>query len=221
MVGHTRLPSTSSPKTTEPIVETRRQDTTPTLTVADGSLAGVPTGVWQIDPMHSSVMFSVRHLMSRVRGRFTDVDGAITIGAEDYAVAAMIGVGSVDTGTPMRDEHLKSNQFFDADAHPTMRFVSSGVEDHGDGTALIVGELTIHGTTHTIRLEADLLGLDETGLQGEPRVGFSARTTVRRSDFGVGEGAVEGSKVVVGDAVIVELDIEAYLNASGAATGRT
>ena len=121
-------------------------------TVAAGTLGGTPSGTWRIDPVHSSASFSVRNLMSKVRGRFRDVDG---------------------TGT-------------------------------------VVGDLTIRGITRQVRLEAELLRLDATGLQGEPRIGFEARTAIRRSDFHVGECSAEGSKVVVGDTVPVELDVEAY-----------
>lgn len=112
-------------------------------------------------------------------------------------------------------EDLRSERVFDVEAHPTMTFASTAVEDRGDGSLSIVGDLTIHGITRRVTLETEFLGLDETGLQGEPRIGFSARTTVRRSEFGVGERSVEGSKVIVGDAVTVELDVEAHPEAEG------
>lgn len=106
---------------------------------------------------------------------------------------------------------LRSEGFLDVEQHPDLNFASSAFEEDADGSLTILGELTIRGTTREVRLQAEFLGLDETGLQGEPRIGFAARTTIRRSDFGVGERSVEGSKLVVGDTVEIELDVEAAL----------
>lgn len=186
--------------------------------VAGGVHASIPTGTWRIDPAHSSVGFSVRHLMSKVRGRFSQVDGQIRIGPDvsTCSVSASIGVGSVDTGTEQRDDDLRSARFFDVGAHPQMTFASTAVEAGADGAFTVVGQLSIHGIAREVRLDAEFLGFDATGLQGEPRIGFSARTTVRRSDFDVGERAVEGSKVVVGNGVTVELDVEAHLEEADA-----
>jgi polyisoprenoid-binding protein YceI len=180
--------------------------------IAGGALAGTPTGTWSIDPMHTSVTFAVRHLMSTVRGRFNDVDGRIVLGEAPSScrVEATISAASIDTGTPMRDEDLRSPNFFDAARFPTLRFRSGEITEDASGIRM-AGELTIRDTTRAVVLDVEFLGHDETGLQGEPRIGFVARTTLRRSEFGVGEGRVEGSKVVVGDRVEVVLDVEAYL----------
>lgn len=182
-------------------------------TLDGGALAGTPAGTWRIDPMHSSATFSVRHLMSTVRGRFREVAGRIEIGPgqRDCRTSATLRADSVDTGVPMRDEDLCSVGFLDAERHPDLTFASTALEEDADGALTIVGDLTIRGSTREVRLAAEFLGFDETGLQGEPRIGFAARTTIRRSDFGVGEGAVEGSKLVVGDSVTIELDVEAAL----------
>jgi polyisoprenoid-binding protein YceI len=182
------------------------------------ALGGAPIGAWVIDPAHSSVTFSVRHLMSRVRGRFTEVDGRIEVGdtLESCTVTASVAAASVDTGTAMRDDDLRSAGFFDADSHPRLTFTSTVVREEA-GRLMVVGDLTIRGVTQQVTLDAEFLGLDETGLQGEPRIGFSARTRVRRSDFGVGDRPVEGSKLVVGDAVDIELDVEAALEGATAA----
>jgi polyisoprenoid-binding protein YceI len=178
----------------------------------DGVLAGIRTGTWRIDPMHTAVTFSVRHLMSKVRGRFNDVEGQVRVGESpgSWSVEASIAMASVDTGTPMRDEDLRSANFFDAARFPSMRFVSAEVTKDTSGFR-VVGDLTIRGITHQVPIEVEFLGVDESGLQGEPRIGFSGRATVRRSDFGVGESSVQGNKVVVGDVVTIELDVEAYL----------
>jgi polyisoprenoid-binding protein YceI len=178
----------------------------------DGILTGVRAGTWRIDPMHTAVTFSVRHLMSKVRGRFNDVDGQVRIGESPrtWSVEASIAMASVDTGTPMRDEDLRSANFFDAARFPSMRFVGTEVIEDTPGFR-VVGDLTIRDITQQVGIEVEFLGVDESGLQGEPRIGFSARATVRRSDFGVGESSVQGNKVVIGDAVTIELDVEAFL----------
>lgn len=177
------------------------------------TLVGTPTGTWRIDPMHSSVGFSVRHLMSRVRGRFGEVDGQIVTGPSlsDFRASASIRADSVDTGVSPRDEDLRSEAFLDAERYPDLTFASSAVEEGTDGALVMLGDLTIRGVVREVRLQGEFLGFDETGLQGESRIGFAAQTTIRRSDFGVGEGAVEGSKVVVGDSVTIELNVEAAL----------
>lgn len=180
--------------------------------VSSGTLAGTPTGTWSIDPMHTAMTFAVRHLMSKVRGRFSDVEGQIVLGDSPAScrVEATIVMASVDTGTPMRDEDLRSPNFFDAARFPTMRFESGEITEDGSGIQM-AGNLTIRDITREVLLDVEFLGLDETGLQGEPRIGFVGRTTLRRSDFGVGEGPIEGGKVVIGDPVDIELDVEAYL----------
>jgi polyisoprenoid-binding protein YceI len=186
----------------------------PTSTAAEVVLARIPSGTWKIDAMHSAVTFSVRHLMSKVRGRFSEVDGQIVVGQalSSCSVEASIATASVDTGTRMRDDDLRSPNFFDSARFPDMTFASTQIAAAGDETRFTLGGvLTIRDVTRPVTIECEFLGLDETGLQGEPRLGISGRTSVRRSDFKVGASSVEGSKVVVGDAVVVELDIEAFL----------
>lgn len=183
-----------------------------TSKVTEEAPAGITSGTWRIDPAHTSVTFSVRHLMSKVRGRFSDVDGQIVIGQAlaSCSVEASIPTVSVDTGTQMRDDDLRSTRFFDAARFPFMEFASTEIT--GEGTRLtLVGDLTIRDVTRPVAIDVEFLGLDETGLQGEPRIGLSGRTTLRRSDFNVGDAPVGGSKVVIGDTVTVELDIEAFL----------
>lgn len=177
-----------------------------------GALAGTPVGTWTVDPAHTSVTFSIRHLMSKVRGRFTEVAGTVVTGETlgSCSVEASIDMGSVHTGMPMRDDDLRSANFFDTERFPTMTFVSRELRE--DGTQItLVGDLTIRDVTSSVTLEVEFLGLDEEGLAGEARIGFSAATSLRRSDFGVGEAPVAGSRVVVGDTVGVEIDVEAYL----------
>lgn len=182
--------------------------------VSGGALTGTPTGMWLIDPMHTAVTFAVRHLMSRVRGRFNDVQGHIVLGDTPAVcrVEATIAMASVDTGVSMRDEDLRSVNFFDSTRFPTMHFSSGTISEDGSDIQM-AGRITIRDITRDVVLEVQFRGFDENGLQGEPRIGFVGRTTLRRSDFGVGVGEdpIGGGKVVVGDTVEVELDVEAYL----------
>jgi polyisoprenoid-binding protein YceI len=176
---------------------------------------GWVTGTWTIDPAHTTVSFAVRHLMSRVRGTFSDVSGQIITGPDlsGSTAAAIIAVSSVSTGNQMRDDHLRSADFFDAERYPVMRFASRRLHRTDKGWVLS-GELTIRDVTHPVDLEVEFLGTDPTGLQGESRIGFSARTAVRRRDFGITFGlAADGTKIVVADKVDIILDVEAFIGA--------
>lgn len=176
----------------------------------------VPVGTWAIDPAHSSIGFSVRHLMGKVRGTFEEFTGQLSV-TEDPAgctATATITMGSVNTANRMRDDDLRSAGFFDVGHHPEMTFESTGFTVR-DGLLELPGKLTIRGITHDVAMAAEFLGLDETGLQGEQRIGISASTTIRRSDYGVGAAAGEGQKIVVGDKITVQLDIQAALVAPG------
>jgi polyisoprenoid-binding protein YceI len=172
----------------------------------------VPVGTWTIDPMHSSIGFSVRHLMGKVRGTFEEFTGHMTTAEEptDCSATATISMNSVNTANRMRDDDLRSVNFFDVDQHPEMTFESTGLTLN-EGLLELPGKLTIRGITRDVALDVEFLGLDETGLQGEQRIGFSATTTIRRSDYGVGAAAGEGQKIVVGDKVTIQLDLQAAL----------
>jgi polyisoprenoid-binding protein YceI len=180
----------------------------------ESALPGVPAGTWVIDPAHSNVGFSVRHLMSRVRGRFTEFAGEITIAGtpEQSGATVSIDLASVVTGNEMRDNHLRTKDFFDIEQTPKMTFTTTGVRANGDSWVLS-GDLTIRDVTKPVEIELEFLGADPTGLQGEHRVGFDGRTSITRSEFGVSFGvATEGSKVVMGDKVDIHLEIEAALS---------
>jgi polyisoprenoid-binding protein YceI len=185
---------------------------TVTFLTLDALDATIPAGAWTIDPAHSSIGFSVRHLMGRVRGTFEDFTGRMVTAEESTgcSATATIAMSSINTGNRMRDDDLRSVNFFDVDRYPDMTFEGVGFAVN-DGLLEIPGKLTIRGITHDIAMKAEFLGLDETGLQGEQRIGFSATTTIRRSEYGVGAAAGEGQKVVVGDKITVQLDIQAVL----------
>ncbi len=181
---------------------------------------GVPdgwvTGTWVIDPAHSCVSFAVRHLMSRVRGTFSDVSGQITTtpGVSGSTAAAVVAVSSASTGNQMRDAHLRSADFFDAERYPRMEFTSTALCPAERGRWVLSGELTIRGVTRPVDLEVEFLGTDPEGLQGEQRIGFCARAAIRRRDFGITFGLpADGSRIVVADRVDIALDIEACLGA--------
>ena len=193
------------------------------MTVADvrsPAGVGVPegwvAGTWTIDPAHSTVSFAVRHLMSRVRGTFSEVSGQIVTSADPSrsTATAAVAVSSVSTGNQVRDNHLRSVDFFDAGRYPVMRFASRALRPADGSCWVLSGELTIRDVTRPGELEVEFLGTDPDGLQGEPRIGFSARTAISCRDFGITFGlAADGTKIVVADKVDIVLDIEAYLDA--------
>jgi len=179
--------------------------------VPDGWIAGT----WTIDPAHTTVSFVVRHLMSRVRGAFSEVSGQIVTRPDlsGSTTAATIAVSSVHTGNEMRDNHLRSADFFEAERYPVISFASTGLRP-ADGSWLMSGELTIRDVIRPVDLEVEFLGTDPTGLQGEARIGFSARGTISRRDFGVTFGlAADGTKIVLADKVDIILDVQAFLDA--------
>ena len=178
----------------------------------------IPTGTWKIDPAHSEVGFSVRHLMvSKVKGKFGTFDGTITIAPDPLqsSVTAEIDATSINTGDAQRDAHLNSADFFETDAFPTWRFASTGVKEDG-GEIVVTGDLTIKGQTRPIELDFELNGVVRDPW-GNTRIGFSAETEISRKDFGVDiEMPLDGGGVVVGDKVKISLEIEAVLQADEA-----
>jgi polyisoprenoid-binding protein YceI len=117
----------------------------------------------------------------------------------------------VNTGNDMRDKDLRSPRFFNVTEHPRMTFTSTCVRQHGQQW-IISGELSINDVTRPVDIDTEFLGVDDTGLQGETRIGFSGRTAIRRSEFGLDGLTGDGTKIIVGDVVALELDIEAVLN---------
>jgi polyisoprenoid-binding protein YceI len=203
--------------TSRPAVTARKISTTTDVTAIQGEPVPVGriAGTWVIDPAHTSVGFAVRHLMSRVRGTFSEVSGQIVTGPEPAraAATATVGVASVSTGNPMRDDHLRSADFFDAGRFPEMTFASTAVRP-AEGHWVLSGDLTIRDVTRPIELEVEFLGTDPARLQGETRIGFSARGTISRRDFGITFGlAADGAKIIIGDRVEITLDVEAFLAA--------
>jgi polyisoprenoid-binding protein YceI len=182
--------------------------TAPALTIP-----GYLAGTWDIDPVHSDVSFSVRHMMvSKVKGRFDTFAGSIVTADNplDSTVTAEIDLASIDTKNDQRDGHIRSADFFDVEKNPTMTFVSTGVSVSGD-EFLITGELTLKGVTKPVTLKTEFNGVGPDPYGGT-RVGFSATTEISRNDFGVDISMpLDGGGVVVGDKISISLEIEAVL----------
>jgi polyisoprenoid-binding protein YceI len=168
-------------------------------------------GTWNIDPSHSTVEFTARHLMiSKVRGRFGTFSGAIEI-ADDLSassVNATIDTGSVTTGDENRDGHLKGSDFFDVEQFPQMTFASTGVKVSGD-EAVVSGDLTIKGVTRPVELELEFEGVNQDPW-GNTKAAFTASTEINRTDWGLTWNApLETGGVLVGEKVKVTLEIQA------------
>jgi polyisoprenoid-binding protein YceI len=181
------------------------------------TISTTPT-TWTIDPAHSVVELAVKHMMfSTVKGRFRNVAGTIALNEADLAassVSAEIEAASVDTGEPTRDNHLRSADFLDAETFPSIAFVSTEVVAQGRGRFVVVGDLTIHGVTREVSLEAELVGTG-TDPWGGQRAGFAASTTINRRDFGLTwNQALEAGGVLVSDQVKISLEIQATAQAS-------
>ena len=179
-------------------------------------IPGYVVGTWDIDPVHSDVSFTVRHMMvSKVRGRFGSFSGEIVTAPEftDSTVATILDATSVDTGNGQRDGHLRSADFFAVDTHPTWTFRSTALRPDGDEYALD-GELTIKGVTRPVTFALEINGFGPDAYGGT-RAGFSATTTINRSDFGVDIAMpLDGGGVVVSEKVQVALEIQGVLRRS-------
>ncbi|HEY2637691.1 MAG TPA: YceI family protein [Solirubrobacteraceae bacterium] len=179
-------------------------------------LTAVPTGTWAVDPAHSRVEFSVKHMgIATVRGHFTSFSGQLEIGEDGRAVArGTVEAASIDTNEPQRDDHLRSPDFFHADEHPEITFASTAIEPKGDDELKITGELTLHGITREITLDVEIAGSD-TDPWGNERVGLEAKGELKRGDYGMKFNQVLGSgNVLVSDKVKLHLDISAVKQAA-------
>src|SRR5690606_32722907 len=178
-------------------------------------IPGYRAGTWVLDPSHSEVTFSVRHMMiSKVRGSF-GVKSATLVAPEnplDAKVTASVDVASVDTNDEGRDGHLRSPDFFDAETFPTMEFVSTGARVES-GDFFIDGDLTIRGTTKPVSFEFEFGGFGQDPY-GNYKAGASATTTINREDFGLTwNAALETGGVLVGKDVTINLDLQGALQA--------
>jgi polyisoprenoid-binding protein YceI len=169
---------------------------------------------WQIDPAHTNVEFSVRHMMiSNVKGQFQKTSGTVAVNGKDPTSAkidATIDATSINTRVDKRDAHLKSPAFLDVDKFPTITFTSTKVEADGPGKWKVTGDLTLHGVTKPVVLEVEGAGTPISDPMGNTRAGVSATTKIKRSDFGLTwNQPLEAGGVMVGDEVAISIDVEA------------
>ena len=167
---------------------------------------------WEIDPTHSTAMFSVRHAMiSTVRGHFNVISGTLHIDEQNPAnssVDAQADASTIDTRDERRDGHLKSPDFFDAAQYPTITFKSTKVEPTGGNEYNVTGDLTMHGVTKPVTFKAEYSGQGKDAY-GMLRAGLSAKARVNREDWGLTwNAALEAGGVMVSKEVNIEIDLE-------------
>jgi polyisoprenoid-binding protein YceI len=171
----------------------------------------LPTGTWNVDPTHSRVGFRVKHLgISTVRGEFHGYEGRLVVGEDgNVSASGSVQADSVDTTDKDRDTHLKSADFFDVETYPEITFQSTSITAKDEDTYEITGDLTMHGVTKPITLQAEVGG-SEVDPFGKTRIGLEVTGELRRSDYGMKFNMALGSgNLAVGDKVKIELDIEA------------
>jgi polyisoprenoid-binding protein YceI len=180
-------------------------------------IPGYVAGTWVVDPTHSEVSFTVRHMMvSKVRGRFDKFEGTI-VTTEDplgSSVTATVDLESINTNQEQRDAHIKSADFFEVEKYPTMTFTSTALKGGEEGFVL-EGDLTLKGVTKTVAFNLEVNGIGPDAYGGT-RIGFSAETQINRSDFGVNfNGPIPGVSggVAVSEKVTINLEIEGVLQA--------
>jgi polyisoprenoid-binding protein YceI len=177
------------------------------------------TQTWQIDTTHSTIGFTVRHMViAKVHGRFTRFEGAVTLD-EGKAVSAEVRIdaASIDTQVEARDNHLRSADFFDVEQYPQIGFRSTRMEAAGGDRYRIVGELTMHGVAREVAIDAEYLGRG-TDPFGNERIAFSGSTSVDRREFGLNwNAALEAGGVLVGEKIEIGLEVQAVKPSAAAA----
>lgn len=175
-------------------------------------MVDITAGTWNLDPAHTEVGFTVRHIMSKVRGKFDEFEGQIVTSSNpsEAHAEATIKLASVNTGTSDRDNHLRSGDFFSVEDNPEMTFTSTSVAEKGDGF-VATGDLTIKGVTKSVDLDVDFLG-EGSDPWGGTRLGLEATTQISRKDFGIDFNIpLEGDKVMIGDKITIVINAEAVL----------
>ena len=171
------------------------------------------TGNYTIDPAHSHIGFTARHAMvTKVRGSFQEYEGTGYFDGDDPTKSKLqltITAVSIDTGNADRDNHLRSNDFFDMENHPEIRFVSTKVEIQGEDRYRVTGDLTIKGVTKPVSVDFEYTGTAVDSF-GNQRIGFEGRTTINRKDWGVNwNAALEAGGVLVSEKVTLEFEVSA------------
>jgi polyisoprenoid-binding protein YceI len=182
------------------------------MTSPAAQIPGYIAGTWDLDPVHSTIGFVARHLMvSKVRGQFTSFEAQIVTAPSplDSTATATIDLSSVSTGNEMRDNDLRSTNFFDVATHPKMTFTSTAVR-RDEGTFLVDGDLTIRGVTKPVTLVVEINGFGPDPYGGT-RAGFSATGEINRNAFGVSFNAPVPGGVMVSERITIEIEAEAVL----------
>ena len=185
------------------------QNSIPAQSSNAGTSVNAPS-TWKIDPTHSELSFTIRHMVSKVRGQFDAWSGTIIADPADWSTASVEVVAqtsSIDTNNERRDADLRSVNHFDADANATVTFRSTKVTRFAGDSVTIAGSLTMHGITRPVVLRGHLNGI--TGAPGKRRAGFEAETTINRKDFNMTWNRIVEGSSMVGDEVRIEIDIAA------------
>lgn len=167
---------------------------------------------YKIDPAHSSAQFSVRHMMiANVRGGFGSVQGTVTYDPQNMAASKVdveIDAATINTLENARDTHLKSHDFLHVEKYPTITFKSNAVTPNGDGELRVKGDLTVHGVTREVILDVERPSVEEKDPYGNTRIGASATTKIKRSEFGLTWNApLETGGILVGDDLKINLEV--------------
>jgi polyisoprenoid-binding protein YceI len=183
------------------------------MSSAQVQIPGYVAGTWDIDPLHTEIGFSVRHLMvSKVRGRFLRFEGSFVTAPDplDSSATATVDMTSIDTNNPTRDDDLRSSNFFEVDQYPQMTYQSTGV--HMDGEDFVLdGDLTAHGVTRQVPLRVEVNGFGADPY-GNRRSGYTATATINRSDFGLTFNVpLDGGGVMIGDRIDITIEVEGIL----------
>jgi polyisoprenoid-binding protein YceI len=179
------------------------------MSTATQTKTSIPQGTWTVDPSHSSVEFTVKHMgLATVRGQFSEFEATIESDGENASVTGNVDVSSITTHNKQRDEHLATNDFFGAQDHPQITFKADSIELGEDGTVRIPGEITLKGVTKQIELTGDYAG---AGVDpwGNERVGLEVSAKIDRRDFGL-----DWNQPLAGGGLLVSNGVTLLLSAS-------
>ncbi|KQS08785.1 polyisoprenoid-binding protein [Curtobacterium sp. Leaf183] len=186
------------------------------MALTASAIPGYVAGTWTLDPTHSEVSFSVRHLaISKVKGKFERFDAKLVTAENplDTTLEATIDVASINTNQEQRDQHLATGDFFLTEEHPNMTFRSTGIREDGDDM-LIDGELSLRGVTKSVTLKTEFGGVTTDGY-GQTKLGAEAKTKIDRTEFGVNwNAALEAGGFTLGNDVTINLDVQFVLQAA-------
>ncbi|GAB3929941.1 YceI family protein [Kribbella albertanoniae] len=187
---------------------------TETVSTPTTSIPGLVSGTYALDAAHTEIGFTVRHLMTKVRGTFQEFSGEIVVkdSLEESTASVTVELASVHTRNDQRDGHLRSGDFFDAENSPKMTFASTALKAEGDDY-ILAGDLTIKNVTKPIELAFEFLGVEQNAY-GQTILGFEASASISRKEWGIDFNVpLEGGKLLIGDKVDIHLDIQAALQA--------